>query len=123
SPSTDVVTYSVYRKSSDTPAWSLLNTLPNRGDSIYHYRDATTTTGMLYFYTVLAIDEAGLESDAATPVSATRTRSLAPPITWRKPLMHREENRLTLRWSFDMYPVDHFQLYVAVDNGAPIRHG
>lgn len=123
SPSMDVATYSIYRKSSDAPGWSLLNTLPNHGDSIYHYRDGTATAGMLYFYTVLAMDEAGLESQAASPVTATRMRSLAPPIVWRKPVMNREEHRLTLRWSFDMDLVDHFRLYIAINKGVPMRFG
>lgn len=121
SPSTDVVAYRIFRKTAAEPGWRELHTLGNTADSVFTYRDTNCPVGSLTHYTVLSIDDAGLESLPANPVTMPCVNSSLPaPVKWRKPQLKRDENKITLSWEYDRNEVDSFSIFRAVNNGPPV---
>lgn len=123
SPSDDVVQYAVYRRSPSQQQWEKLMQHHGNTDSLYTYTDGSLRPEETCYYTVLAIDDAGLESVPADPVSGFRPdRELKPPIHWKNPLLTREENRLTLRWEYEEEKPKYFRLYTHNNGGLPVLH-
>lgn len=119
--SEDIVRYSVYRKSGDQPQWAHIASIEASADSIYHYLDKSALPGLQTYYTVIAIDDAGLESDPAPPVSTTRVdNDLAPSIQWKKPEINREQNQITLAWTYAQPAIRFFRIYRAADHHRPV---
>lgn len=122
SASADVRSYAIYR-SAGTAGWILLHTEGAHADSVYTFRDATASAGARYHYTVVAVDDAGLESAPADPVTINTPGDLYPAVAWRKPTLNREENRLTLRWIYEQQQaIESFRLYAAVNNDPPVLY-
>lgn len=110
--SADIVKYKVYRNVHGETEWMESRTLLAADDSVYFFKDTTTAAGKKYFYTVIAIDEAGLESTPTPPVAArTPITALRPAIEWKKPKLNREENTLTLGWNYREESVHIFRIY------------
>lgn len=123
SPSVDVVQYALYRKSPGQAQWEKIMEYEANADSLRGHTDSTARPAETYQYTVLAIDDAGLESVPAYPVSGVRPdMALRPSIRWRKPVLTREENRLTLRWDYGEHRPAYFKLYTHDSRELPILY-
>ena len=110
--SVDIVKYKVYRNVQGATEWMETTTLLASDDSVYFYRDTTTAAGKKYFYTVIAVDEAALESTPTPPIVAgIPITALRPAIKWKKPKINREENILTLGWNYAEESVQIFRIY------------
>lgn len=123
SPSHDVVGYALYRRSPGQQQWEKLTQLTADADALHDYIDTAVRPAETRYYTVLAIDDAGLESVPAHPVSGTRPdRELKPPVHWRNPVLIREENLLTLRWDYEENQPEYFRLYTHRNRESAILH-
>ena len=110
--SSDIVKYKVYRNVQGTRQWLEARTLLATNDSVYVFKDTTITAGQKYFYTVIAVDEAGLESTPIPAVAAgTPLTALQPAIKWKKPKINREENTIILGWDYQEQNVETFRIY------------
>jgi hypothetical protein len=122
-PADDVTDYILYRKTVDARDWERVVIIKKELDTVYAYIDEHTPSRQVHFYTVVAIDDAGLESAPADPVSGTRIDTgLQASVQWRKPVMLREENQVTLRWKYDLQGVAFYRLYKASLNNPPVLH-
>lgn len=123
SASDDVAQYALYRRSSLQEQWERLMQMSANMDSVYTYTDRTARPAETNYYSVLAIDDSGLESVPSDPVSGVRPdMALRPPIHWKKPLLTREENRLTLRWEYEEDHTKYFRLYTHNGNDLPVLY-
>src|SRR5690606_9926588 len=117
----DIASYKVYRRAHDHADWRFLGTIPAADDSLYYFLDNTCSPGQRAYYTVLSVDHAGLESTPASPVIRTcGDHRLRSAITWRKPLLVRDENRLILRWTYEAGASHGLSIYRSVNNGPPL---
>lgn len=119
--SEDIVQYEVYRKSPAYTQWELLKIVPSRSDTLYQFTDVNIRAGDTNFYTIIAIDDAGLESEPAGPVTGNRINSiLQPVITWKRPQINREESQITLTWNYNQPEIEGFRIFRSVDDEPPI---
>lgn len=123
SGSEDVIQYAVYRKDPAKPEWIRLEILNAGTDTTFYYLDENVLPGKTSHYTVVAIDDAGLESDPAHPVSGGKTDpGSLPAIAWKKPVMNREQNQVTLRWISGPDQTAGFRIYRTTGNNHPVLH-
>ncbi len=121
SGSEDVKTYLVYRKVASQDSWRLIATIPAEADSVFRFTDQDAAPEETNYYTVVSLDDAGLESDPAHPVAAMRsTHALAPAVKWKKPRMSRDNNLFTLEWEYHVPMIRYFRLYRSTDNLPPV---
>jgi fibronectin type 3 domain-containing protein len=114
SPSTDVVHYKIYRHSGDDK-WEEVAIVNAESDSLYRYSDLNTDNGELH-YTILAVDDAGLESEPPPPVAASAPRRNAEPVRWSKPRLNYGEGNVVLAWTYKSDDVTGYRLYKSVDH-------
>ncbi len=121
SSSEDVMHYAVYRKAPDKPEWEPLKIVNADSDTVYYYNDESSVPGKINHYTVVAVDEAGLESDPTYPVSGSKIDyGLRPAIAWKKYVINIEQNQVTLGWNYNQSDIQSFRIFKAVDNNTPI---
>ncbi len=119
SGSADVVRYDVYRKASRSDNWIRLKMLDTTTDSIFQYMDSHSESGEANVYTVVAVDDSGLESEPAAPVRGVKIdNTLQPAITWKEYTINKESKTLTLHWVYQAEEVAEFRIYRSVDSGA-----
>ena len=116
--SEDITGYRIYRKSQASQSWELVRTMPAGSDSIYYHKDKGGPD--IAYYTIVSVDDAGLESPPAHPVTGSRVQTLRPAITWRRPRINREDNQLTISWNHSQSNIQTFRLYRAVDTSPPV---
>lgn len=113
--SEDIVEYKIYRKTKDEERWSVVYKAPATEDSAYHFHDHSLPAGVTALYTLVSVDEAGLESDPAHAVTAIIPATLtASPVLWQRPRVIKEENKLTLVWDYNETRVNRFRIYRGV---------
>lgn len=118
SGSRDVVRYDVYRQRPPQKEWIRLKMVAATSDTAYQYTDGQGEVNISHNYTVVAVDEAELESDPATPISAVRIdNSLKPSITWKEPVVTIDDRKVLLQWTYDEQRVSAFRIYRKVDDG------
>jgi uncharacterized protein len=119
--SEDIVQYNVYRKSPGHAQWELLKAMPATSDTLYHFTDGTGHAGDINFYTIIAIDDGGLESKPTAPVIGTSINTiLQPAITWKRPKINREDSQITLTWNYNQPGIERFEIFRSVDNEPPV---
>ena len=120
--SEDIARYTVYRKSGNSPDWQRIAVLPATNDTLFAFTDAADGGEESNVYTVLSMDEAGLESDPSATAAGRRLKNtLAEAVTWRRPIVNREENEITLRWNYDGQGVSKFRIFRAADHQPPVQ--
>lgn len=118
SASKDALNTIVYRKErgSKTP-WQLLESLALPQNS---YTDTNTEVGKNYLYTILTVDESGLESEPITPLKITISDNLPkPPITKFTNTINREQEFVLLNWKYTVKNVEEFILYKSEEEKQP----
>lgn len=115
--SKDIVKYKVYRKKQLHDQWLLAQTISAGKDTIYHFRDDTMEPGTAGLYTLVSVDESGLESNPTSAViSRIPVAGLRPRVIWKRPHLIREENQLTLSWQYKESHVETFRVFRSIDN-------
>jgi hypothetical protein len=116
SSSTDVIKYDLYRKG-DNNQWLRITSITTGSDTLYYYRDTNLKNGEVRNYTLVAIDEAGLESEPTAPVSGTRIRrTVWPSVDLETPQIDRTVNKVLLKWSYDLDEIKVYQIYKSVND-------
>lgn len=115
--SRDVIEYKVFRRTPIDETWQQIYAVVANDDSLYVFSDKTAHVGVKYVYTILSIDDAGLESEPASPVvGAVPVNILKRAPEFKKPGINREENALTLMWDEPDGSVDAFRIFRSVGN-------
>ncbi|WP_108869783.1 fibronectin type III domain-containing protein [Aquimarina aquimarini] len=118
SSSIDAQKTAVYRKEKgkDTP-WELITeaTLPEN-----EYKDGTAKPTHTYLYTLVTIDESGLESEPVTPLTIKLPdTSIKPEINQFSALVNREEKKISLSWKYKEDHVVEYMLYRSDEQTKP----
>ncbi|WP_282087578.1 hypothetical protein [Aquimarina algiphila] len=118
SSSIDAAKTLVYRKEkgSDTP-WVLVaeTNIPEN-----KYNDTTAKPTITYLYTLVTMDESGLESEPVTPLSISLPdNKTKPEIDKFLALVNREEKKITLSWKYGVNNVVEYLLYRAEEETKP----
>ena len=113
SPAPDVARYRLFRRVLESePDWGLLLEF-GREDYRGNYRDSLVEPGLTYAYTLIAIDDDGLVSPPAQPVSLRlKAYGLAPPIAGFSATVSDDPVAVTLNWSYPSPPRE-YRLYRA----------
>lgn len=119
SDSEDVIEHALYRKEEQEADWTLLKVIPAIDSSSYYY-DKAVTHRTSYAYTILAIDDAGLESPPAEPLT-TRWISENPYPKIENIFYTIDKSKKTIRisWEYNQQNVEKFLIYKA-KNGQPL---
>ena len=113
SASEDVVKHVIYRK-------QILDSEQNEWENIYETDDSTivefvdekTNPDSKYFYTIIAIDNSGLESEPSPPISAsTMPELIKPEIKGLYANVDRQLGEIRLSWRYKEPNVQEIQIY------------
>jgi fibronectin type 3 domain-containing protein len=120
SASEDVVQYDVYRLQ-QKDEWMRVKIVKATTDTLYRFVDTRAEPGNQYVYLVVAVDDAGWESDPTTPVKiAMPAARPTAAVLWLDPLIDQEKNQATLRWENKSPGVVGYQLFRAT-NDEPLQ--
>ncbi len=121
SSSQDAVSTLVYRKErgSDLP-WQLLATIALPKNK---FTDTKTEIGKNYLYTILTVDDSGLESEPITPLKVKISDNLPKPeINKFEAYANREEKFINLNWRYSVENVEEFILYKGQEGKQPTMY-
>lgn len=115
SSSQDVVQHLLYRRSKQTPEWTLVY-IVDQESKLNSYLDKNVEPATSYEYTLLAVDDSGLESAPASPLRVT---SKNPPIAKGPAYLDARADyvakAIVLRWEYASEKVERFQVYKEVE--------
>lgn len=117
SESIDVVAHSIYRNTSLEEAWEHYGDLDNDQD---RFTDENVEQGTTYYYSLRALDNAGLYSDFARPVRGKAYDDGVRPVP-ENLLVTTEEDTLTLSWEYPPEPADRFFVIFRVNEAGQVR--
>lgn len=115
SASQDVVRHELYRRAEDENDWLLVREIPAE-ESGYIHVDTDVLRKATYEYTVIAVDDDGLESIPARPLQV----SFSPPVP-RDPVndlfyrVDKATKSVTVAWRYTTSTVKSFLVYKSVD--------
>jgi fibronectin type 3 domain-containing protein len=116
SPSEDAVMNLLYRRSIDETDWTLILTDEGKTD---HYLDQEVKHRVLYAYTLVAVDDDGLESRPTSPVTMKRiSPNPYPPIQDLSYIILEDEVKIS--WTYGQRDVVKYAVYKAT-NGQPLQ--
>ncbi|MBU2913036.1 fibronectin type III domain-containing protein [Reichenbachiella agariperforans] len=99
SPSEDVEMHLLYRKGIEELDWSLVYT---QEKGLTFYLDKQAVHNMRYAYTLIAVDDDGLESVPAKPITMRRKSSqLYPPVSNLVYKKNIDTKEITINWTYD----------------------
>lgn len=110
SGSPDVVTYELYRKG-EQDQWMRVKTMNAGTDSVYTYTDENLRNGRNQYYIVIAIDEAGLESEPTPVQTGFKVQQMKPPVEMTTPVVDRTERKIVLQWTYEQPNVTAYRVY------------
>jgi fibronectin type 3 domain-containing protein len=123
SPSRDVMSYNVYRKQNDSKSWIKLTSVNSANLEEYTASDTNILPADFLMYTVIALDDAGLESLPATPLSFKISNNiLHEPVTWGSFLLSKESKRVTIKWIYKQAGVKAFYIYRSVNSNPMVLY-
>jgi uncharacterized protein len=119
SASSDVAYYDVYRQAGPAE-WVRLAQVKESGDSVHQYVDSRAPEGILQTYTIVAIDDSGLESSPSIPVNGAKLKNnLKPPVVLAQPIVDRSSGKVSLKWSYEQKVVHAFRIYRTAGEESP----
>ncbi|MFP4025342.1 MAG: hypothetical protein ACLFVR_12525 [Thiohalospira sp.] len=111
SSSIDVAKHVLYRKSEKEQSWKVIGIFHPQ-DSVQSFTDTATVEGKMYEYTILAVDEAGLESKPAKPLKIKQFENKNKPAVSKISYdIDRTEKYIRLKWKYDQPGVKKFLVY------------
>lgn len=114
SSSTDVVENILYRKR-ENEDFVELKKFPEAG-AVTTYKDLKVESDKLYTYSMVTVDDAGLRSDMAFPITLKmRYKEPKKAVTELAINKNKEKNFIFLTWDFPATDVHKFMLYRAVE--------
>ncbi|MBL0739669.1 fibronectin type III domain-containing protein [Chryseolinea lacunae] len=116
SGSVDVVRYDVYKKG-DQQQWIRLTSQAATADSLYTYTDDNLRDNRTHHYTVVAVDEAGLESPPTSVATGFKLPVPLQAIEMNVPTVDRENKRITITWQQSSPPATSFRVYKKTNDG------
>ncbi len=121
SSSLDAVKTSVYRKEkgTDTP-WELITdvNLPEGG-----FVDELAVPGVVYLYTLVTVDESGLESEPITPLTISLPDNQPKPgLDKFNALVNRESEQIVITWKYNQPKVLEYILYKGEEETKPTMY-
>lgn len=121
STSNDAKATLLYRKEAKRGlSWELIKEFPL---PINEYTDVSTVVGKTYMYTIITVDESGLESEPITPLKISISDT-APktPITRFNGIVDREQKFIKLDWKYNENNVQEFILYKGEAEKSPTMY-
>ncbi len=121
SSSDDAKSTMLYRKEKGvSTSWELIGDLPLPQDS---YIDEKIIFNKTYLYTILTIDDSGLESEPIAPLKITISDDLPKPeITKFNGEVNRETKHIQLKWDYKESEVGEYVLYKAKEGKQPTMY-
>ena len=115
SGSTDVAQYLLYRRSKDAPAWTLIH-VADREQNLNTYTDSKVQPATAYEYTLLAVDDSGLESLPSSPlrVSSKNAPTQEGP-GYLDATADYSDKHVLLRWEYPKHNVLRYHIYKQID--------
>ncbi|MDX9694686.1 MAG: hypothetical protein RBT49_02750 [Bacteroidales bacterium] len=111
SSSNDIKMHVLYRKAEDEQNWKVKSVFYPQ-DSIENYIDTSAVAGKYYEYTLIAVDEVGLESNPVKPIKIKQFENKNKPAVEKiKYEVDRTEKQVTLNWNYEQEGVTHFLIY------------
>lgn len=117
SESIDVVAHSIYRNTSLEEPWEYYEDLDNDQN---RFTDEDVEQGTTYYYSLRALDNAGLYSNFARPVRGKAYDDGIRPAP-ENLLVTTEEDTLTLSWEYPPEPADRFFVIFRVNEAGQVR--
>jgi len=117
SESIDVVAHSIYRNTALEEPWEHFADLDSDQD---RFMDEDVEQGTTYYYSLRALDNAGLYSDFARPVRGKAYDDGVRPVP-ENLLVTTEEDTLTLTWEYPTEPTDRFFVIFRVNEAGQVR--
>ncbi|UOB17068.1 fibronectin type III domain-containing protein [Abyssalbus ytuae] len=113
SSSDDVAREIIYRKNMNTPGTEVWEKVyETQNDTLHRYMDKNVIPGTKYFYTMVAIDNAGLESNPSPPLSVSAIGQLvAQGVKGLYASVDRENKLITLAWRLNITNAHELLLY------------
>lgn len=121
SGSPDVTTYEVYRKG-DQGQWIRITAIAAGQDTVYTYTDKTLRNNVTQYYTVVAVDEAGLESPPTPALSGFMLPKPASAVEMSTPGVDREKKTITIRWSYASPEAVAYRIYRKKNAETPLLY-
>jgi hypothetical protein len=120
SGSEDVVQYDVYRQKT-AGEWLRVKVVNTTRDTLYQFLDAAAEPGREHQYILIAVDDAGLESDPTPAVRVARIDTRLPDaVVWNNPEVDPDNKHIKLRWKKPADMVASYQLFRSIDD-APLQ--
>lgn len=121
SSSDDVIRYDIYSQQPGSEQWRKIGSIEHSRDSVLTHSLSDLPEGVRMSFTLVAVDESGLESPPATPIVASRLISaVKPPVRVSEPEIDRELKLIRLKWSYEEGSVSKYQIYRAKE-GEPTK--
>ncbi|RAW02136.1 fibronectin type III domain-containing protein [Pseudochryseolinea flava] len=115
--SEDVTSYALYRK--ESTGWKKIFSTPaNSNDTSYTYTDTTLQTTEAQHYTILAIDDAGLESPPSPVVSGFKLPQNKEAVKLKLLPLDRSTKQITIAWSHTGGNVANYRIYKKINDNA-----
>ncbi|MGB3463645.1 MAG: hypothetical protein WBA74_00170 [Cyclobacteriaceae bacterium] len=119
SRSEDVERHLLYRRSDKEPKWTLVKAIET--DVVTFYLDTNVKHRVAYAYTMIAVDDEGLESRPIAPVSLKWIDSSPyPPISDFYYAKDDTRRNIALSWSYNPGNVSEYRIYKSL-NGNPFK--
>lgn len=110
SPSKDVISYYLYRRSEAEEDWTFIERF-DLADSINEFLDAKVDGRLTYGYTFIAVDDDRLESRPAEPITAKALDIPQQIFTGVFSFVDAENKAVNLSWEASNKAVSSFQIY------------
>ena len=109
SSSTDVAKQMIYRKTNDAPDWVLIFETEEQLES---FTDGDIVQGNMYSYTILAMDDSGLESDPSPSISiAVPKTKTETEIKGFYAQADKTQTNILLSWRYKAVDLIEFEIY------------
>lgn len=114
SSSEDAAKTLVYKKEKGKEAmWELVGDIPITEHS---FEDTSVSSNTVYLYTLITMDESGLESKPITPLTISMPKSKTPEIDRLNAIVNRENRTILVNWKYNQNNVEEYSLYKAAEN-------
>lgn len=114
--SDDVVSYAVYRK--NEKGWLKIHSIPAGTDSVYTYTDTNLQTSEVQYYTILAIDDAGLESPPSPAITGFKLPGTKSAVDLKLKTVDRTNKKITLSWTYTSEQISGYRIYKKTNDNA-----